>query len=874
MDQRPPLPVENFNDFSDYKPSLQEYVAGVLSYTMAVGVGLAILACIIFNCALLVNCCRRPNSACGCCRPRDYKGPHEKCCGKECCPQKTGTHYPSPDDIYQQPGHALFAADGTAVNAEPTFYKVKHTRFLFALIFIVLLAHLVFSGVVYQYGTTTDEATLSSIDGTVDLLSGFANLICNDNDPDAGCDTSDSIGGFLEVVSTQVNTTFDDCILIADSIQGISGSIVDFSNALVDASTDADDVTTLLTDTNNDLNTQCSDYDTDYTYVSNPAHYGGAQIASLFLMGATYEAMPCPTATDIGLMTGISQALDDASTATNDISDAMDNGVNDALTSIEDEIGPSGNTRVSIQSSLNDFHGSMVDVSNDLIDMHSDIDGTSAEVKPYLVLKTQAFTAISFLPAILLLYHTLGEVFCGCKACNACCYKGVGGCLRCHNCFQYFGNWIWCIIAGIAMLLSVVVYDTCDNFEPMILVNLNMTQNVFDNEINFGTTAVDILHCGTNENIVDILGLGQSFNFTEDVSSVLTGIDDASSSLFTAADSAADALTQVVDALNDALQLSVTSANVTAIETQIQTALDILPDAVTVGATCTLAAATDISTLIAFYDLHGGNNDGTGSAFGATATGLSRISYTCTEDYCVQCDAGANANTPSTPPSCTVSAYDAVSVYFRYSTTVVTYNSGSGICDAVVDNNNARDTLDSLLAESTAIAADVVPVDQFIVTMAALNQTSNWIHTNITSSQDRVTGEGSDTLHGAVQGLLDVIMTAPDYTDCGFIGSWYSDTFEGSFCTDANNGMQSFSVALTLNAVLMIVLFLLLSWYTPFMRLTQTLNAPTDQIDLLADNKDGAIPMNYVVAIGPGVGATTLEMASRQHVQVRNERAV
>lgn len=254
---------------------------------------------------------------------------------------------------------------------------------------------------------------------------------------------------------------------------------------------------------------------------------------------------------------------------------------------------------------------------------------------------------------------------------------------------------------------------------------------------------------------------------------MLTGIDDASSSLFTAADSAADALTQVVDALNDALQLSVTSANVTAIETQIQTALDILPDAVTVGATCTLAAATDISTLIAFYDLHGGNNDGTGSAFGATATGLSRISYTCTEDYCVQCDAGANANTPSTPPSCTVSAYDAVSVYFRYSTTVITYNSGSGICDAVVDNNNARDTLDSLLAESTAIAADVVPVDQFIVTMAALNQTSNWIHTNITSSQDRVTGEGSDTLHGAVQGLLDVIMTAPDYTDCGFIGSWY-----------------------------------------------------------------------------------------------------
>jgi hypothetical protein len=127
--------------------------------------------------------------------------------------------------------------------------------------------------------------------------------------------------------------------------------------------------------------------------------------------------------------------------------------------------------------------------------------------------------------------------------------------------------------------------------------------------------------------------------------------------------------------------------------------------------------------------------------------------------------------------------------------------------------NTVKASLLNIEVLLVAINTSLVQVDEDY--NAVINATAN-----LTATLDVATS-GLDVVNDGLQEIVDFVATGPDYLGCAFIGDFYSETIEGTMCTDLKGNLNIQYIPMLLLTIFILISFCHSGYYTPHMKKQQ-----------------------------------------------------
>lgn len=796
---REPFPKDEAFDDPEVD-TFQPYLQDLFIYSAGAGVGLLVPFCLLMSLCWLTNCCRNKKKKI---EPQNEEGKEDDQSDQLKKPKKKGS------------------------------FK----SYLFSSIFLFLAFVAIAFGI---YGTTGDatKSTVDILEGTEDFVDGTASLLCREQESLPRCNSG--LGGFLSDANESFVEICDQTIDFIEDIRGILDQINDTRIEIEDLG----DVIEVMSDITDDIISNVTDANQRITYVSSMISNGGYSFSSSL---PDPNDFPDVTDDDTESLQDAIYGVGNASNYIQNIWDEMNATLAEALDPLEarlDGRGTSGDDdRLSTIDIFNNIEEQLFDASKTIFEGKDVITEARVDVEDNDDTYVNYITIFFFIPAIILLLVTL---------CMSCCYKKGGRApLFANMCFNYAFILPYCVIPGIILLFALINEDVCDVHMDILVEQLNDTVLDFgDSRATLGETVESILTCSGTQDLVTIMGFQNELNITDDLSSTLDSLNEATDGISSATDSlngTFESMEDLIDALNVDF---ISSSDLTAAKEDVVSLLDSLPDQ--------NANLDSSEQRTKFNSMYG-------------------VDWDAYQDLIDDVNAIIVAMTPSNPLGGKVGFGNATTYTQSYFAADDNF-ACTGSCSGSSTNNGAYsyggsdtysdlDTASGLLDASTTIVQEVVSInDDIVYNLTLVLKDINAINASILLFPDlqddasneyndiddalSTIGDGIDIepITDAIEDIIDQVMNANVYTQCAFIGTYYTGTYLGSYCDDLIPSLITLGYLMVGNALVMFVTFCMTGYYAPYRRKDKSILGPgqgnAEYTGYEAEVELGSMPMD------------------------------
>jgi hypothetical protein len=400
-----------------------------------------------------------------------------------------------------------------------------------------------------------------------------------------------------------------------------------------------------------------------------------------------------------------------------------------------------------------------------------------------------------------------------------------------NMCIAYFCIILFLLLSLVFSLLSVATSTIC-TYHLTLLENLP-TQNftIATTKVSISPATIEaILECppglnATNDNnFINILGIESLFNVTKEVG--------AATSQITSAQGAFNPNTQIQAAINQLASVSNSTsfnisktAPVSSFQNQITTFRNNLPaynmNRTNVAQqnklqTYYLSSVQVNSQTFSWVDYQAAINNVNNVM--ATASNIPSGYYKNYTFASIVHFTQSSINTASSPFN---------SGYTGTSPPAVTYGSGGnynnlltylGVTDAYTAVVSGAITANNqVLTNLTIIGNYVNNVATSVNTISSIQTSLSTLQSGINSTLYDILGEADTIIKGlttqanSVNGIAQFVLTAPQYTKCGFIGDFYAHGFQDTICVKLNQSLKSGWIFMAFAAFALLVTFITFS---------------------------------------------------------------
>mmetsp|Transcript_3010 Transcript_3010/g.5221 ORF Transcript_3010/g.5221 Transcript_3010/m.5221 type:complete len:883 (+) Transcript_3010:110-2758(+) len=828
-------PSTSFSESSQWS----DYAEGLSERTIGFGIGLAIILGFINFWVCVGCCCRSGSCCCKCCVDKSLREPDQ--------PAGFTEVIVDPNAEAQNRGRMGMVINGAGLQSDKV-PSIRKMWCFWGLWLVMFVMSLIGAGLAYQGAVDTASTATTGMDQFEDFFLDTAAFLCSEEDTtdNEECDEN-SVGDFLEDCTEEVVGVLDSAV---DALEGIEDIVYAAEDAVTVVATgfdvlgDAKDVVL-------EINSTLAELAAQFSYWGNPNNTGGIDFSGDL---PDQSSLPTVSSSDLSAFTTAEDSLVDALVSANDtlidLRATYTSTVLPFIYAIDDISGNEETTgsmtsdlRAELSSEIDSYVDEVKDYAGDMIDYAEDVASIRDDsVTPNTDLGTGLMGLFAFIPGMALVFFGIGFFV----SKNRCCMG--------FSMVEFFLlNGFFCVIFGLLYTFYTVNSDVCDNFEYTVYTVFNDESD--SDEYSFmgsgntvGGYLLDVLNCAddnsgddaTSEdnNLLDILDLRAYLN----VSSTLVSI----ASEF---DSALDELDPVVAELANA------SASIDSVVSDAVDGVDIGSSfngseyLATVRAVQTDNLApypfnrSDPDDQQALTDTYSAGDLGS-STWSAYQSAINLVNTIMTE-----IDAATSGGLPApyktnynfeNAPEFNSTVVENIlgDFYQATSATSTASDNGAVTYGSTYDYNalkgaiTAKDAIGDIFEDVIAandeayerinvmynlVNTTVVLVDSFADTQDAISDYA----ANVVAAFDNITDTVEDViddLEGLVDDVLDLqdfVYTIGDYLHCAFIGNFYRDFFQDTWCGDLNDNMYSLSQAFLVVVLTMFFSHFLIGVYWP-----------------------------------------------------------
>eukprot|EP00968_Pinguiococcus_pyrenoidosus_P017056 scaffold1659_cov255-Pinguiococcus_pyrenoidosus.AAC.55 len=391
------------------------------------------------------------------------------------------------------------------------------------------------------------EAGETIIFRTAELMTDMdEQLLCGNGDAEVGAFRTQAcqngtLGRYLQGIHYSIVEALD------TTIDGMNDIEANLTSALDDVQDDVDDAVVIL----NDMETSAQAVDADAATISaeldalsNPDNTEQTDFGT-YLPDAS--SLPDTSTFSADVQSGLGGA-DEAVDSVDAAIQAVDDITGSEFDTIRNDYGPGGDTREEILGVLDDLFDELLSAASNVVDLEDDIHevGTTYETHTGQV-KWAAVLIFGVAP----LLASVGFVF------AYACGRGKFSSFMSFNVWAYLFGLYLCVFMGIFGVVTVILNDTCENDFVLMETNLDTEFEVGNTSVVVSDVVQGILTCPpkpdppvatTDNNLVDILGLQDEFNFTSDFADFDEDFEESKTEIL--------ALSGDVDEARDSLELA------------------------------------------------------------------------------------------------------------------------------------------------------------------------------------------------------------------------------------------------------------------------------------------------------------------------------
>jgi hypothetical protein len=774
---------------NSYKPWLE----GVIEYTFGAGIGLAILLWLLMLCCSLLNCCRGQNSI-------------DK----------------APDGIYSGFRKQLSKLDSKSDGTDSRSRSRSNNRVLLMGLVALFCSHILLAGMVY-YEADLSRGHLNNFrTGTDNLLLDFADGLCSNDKKDAAYSTcsDSSLGHFLYEAKSLVNSTFDAASEWLGSLDYIMTNVSAVNTSLLEMEATLNELNEYLTwFSGNDTQVY-----TILTAMLNPDNVGGVDFAFSTSSLPSSDQVNADLAVVQDAASSMSSSLADVNSIMSDVTRVL----NEQVVTVQEDLSANGTARKSVDNVLETLLDDVRKFNNDILDGKNTAD--SVDIDSYVQELDDGITLVFFLPSLSLLFY-------GCITWRT----KSGTPMRCSMLTVFFCQQ-WCsLLAGLVMLISVILSDFCTYHLTVLETNANTSVTVGSTTVNIAKSIDSLLHCSGDANFISILGLTNEFNITEQVNSVISGVDSSMNTFTTQMDYINGILGTSRGLVSNITNLTI-AGDVSSLISEIKAIEYALP-----ASPMNRENTTQQVQLYSIYSHHTSGADfyfnwlPTGTYYTELASVNSHLrlmsympaGYGYPQNFTSILDLNASVLADTHGPWYDGNAdgiadnRDSLGDFADYGSTTYNLvkaavflcgNTTSNVTDAINMNDHVRynlsiviEGLQNLEALSTQLtdSETQLPVDFDNLNASTLHliDTVDW------------SVSGLDNILTMIKDFIDYVLTGPGYLECAYLGTFYSQSIEGYLCTDIKYDMGVFWIPMLICVVLLLVTFCFVGYHTPHMKI-------------------------------------------------------
>jgi hypothetical protein len=760
---REPFPKdEAFDDPS--QETFQPYLMDLVIYSAGAGIGLLVPFCLFMSCCWLGNCCRNRK--------------------KKVEPQAGG-----------EEGESKKKQKGS-------FKSYLSTSFSLISAFVAIAFGI--------YGTSGDAAT-STVDilsGTEDFLAGTAGLLCKDSESIHGCNSG--LGGFLSDANSSFISFCDETIVFIEDVRGILDQIndtriqIDELGVVVETMSDvAHNIADNVTDANQRL-------DAITAVISNNGLSFGSSLPDS-------NNFPDVQDSDLESLQEAIYGVGNASLTVQEMWDETNQTLHEALDPMENSLDGQGDSsnddRISVLDILGDLIDQMSDLTSSVFDTKDTVGDVTTDVDSNKDSYVSYVTAFFFFPAIILLLTMTCMM--------SCCKKGGRAPLFGNMCFNYIFIIPYCILPGFLLLFALINEDICDVHMDMLVDQLNDTTiNFGSSKATLGQTVRNILECEGTEDLVTLMHMNNELNITDDLSSTLDSLNEAVDGLSSATDSlngTMDSMEQMIDALNVDF---ISSSDLSAVKSDVVSLLASLPDEnanldnsdqqdkftnmYSIDWTAYQSLIDDVNDIITAMSP---SNPLGGKVGFSNASTYDQDYFASDGDF--SCSGGCSGQSTDSGTY----TYGNSDTYSTLDTAAAAMDVNTAVVDAAVTYNNY------IVANLTIVLKDINNINASSILFPELQEDASNEYDDIDVALGTI-GDGIDisAVNEEIYDIIDQVMNANTYTQCAFIGTYYTGTYLGSYCDDLIPSLITLGYLMVGNALAMFVTFCVTGYFAPYRR--------------------------------------------------------